>query len=268
LITGLELNEELELFALDVSRAELEADIVHESAKGLTEILAERGTGSAGGKSWSVVCLLESFAADQRDAHLVGSLGMCAHAGGTIVFAGAHDSLAGVGSIAESPRPENWTQSIAPEASAHWHMVRSLTESKSIGLALPRVLSRLPYSPTTDPVDAFDFIESPPGADHELLAWSNAATYCTLLLGRAFSNRGWSLDLQAGGEIDGLPVYVAESGPDRVAKPCAEAWLTDSAASRLLEKGLIPILSVQHRDAIRIPRMTSITGGPLNASWA
>lgn len=268
LITGLELNEELELFAVDVSRAELENDIFHDSARGLTEVLAERGARSAGGMSWSVVCLLESFAAGDRDAHLVGSLGMCAHAGGTVLLAGAHDSLAGTSSIAKSPRPENWTQSIAPEAAAHWHMVRSLTESGSIGLALPRVLSRLPYGPTTDPVDAFTFVESPPGADQDSLAWANGAIYCTMLLGRAFSQRGWSLDLQAGGDIDGLPVYVAQSGPDRVAMPCAEAWLTDSAASRLLEMGLIPILSVQHRDAIRIPRLTSITGGPLMASWA
>ncbi len=268
LITGLELDEELELFVIDISREELENDIRHDSARGLTEILVERTTTTAGAKPWSVVCLLESFAASAVDAHLVGSLAMCAHAGGTVILAGAHDTLAGVDSIASNPRPENWNQSIHPEAAAHWQLVRTLPESGSIGLVLPRVLSRLPYSRNTDPVDAFDFEESPAGSPHESLPWANAATYCTLLLGRAYTERGWSLDLQAGGDVDGLPVYVAESGPDRVAMPCAEAWLTDGAAQRLLEKGLIPVLSVQHRDAIRIPRMTAVNGAALVTSWA
>ncbi len=268
LITGLELGEELEIYALDVSREELRADICDNAARGLTEILAERGRDSAGGTAWSVVCLLEHFGANEADAQLVGGLGLCAHAGGAMLLAGARDDLAGVDSIAKDPRPENWNQSPGPEASAKWQVVRALPESASIGLALPRVLVRLPYCPRTDPIEAFDFDECPAGSSHESLLWGNPAVVTTLLLGRAFTERGWSLDGQASGDVDGLPVYVPDTSEDRVATPCAEAWLTDSAATKLLGKGLIPVLSVQHRDAVRVPQLISITGGAIEAGWA
>jgi type VI secretion system protein ImpC len=193
---------------------------------------------------------------------------MCAHAGGAILLAGARDDLAGVQSIAEQPRPEHWNDTPDPEAAARWAVVRALPEASAVGLAMPRVLARLPYSPAGDPIEAFAFDECPHGSPHESLLWGNPAIDCTLLLGRAFTARGWSLDPQQGGDIDGLPVHVASAGPDRAATPCAEAWLTDSAANRLLEKGLIPVLSVQHRDAVRVPRLTAINAGPLAASWA
>lgn len=265
LITGLELGEELDLHALDASRAEIASDISTNSARGLTEILAERP--AAGANPWSVVCMLERFGAEDADAQLVGALAMCATAGGTILLAGADDTLAGTDSIASSPRPENWTTPPGPEAEAKWRVVRSLPEAAAVGLALPRVLARLPYSPAGDPVATFEFIECPHGSSHEDYLWGNPAVACTLLLGRAFTDRGWSLGPQSGGDIDGLPVHVEAAGPDRTAMPCAEAWLTDSAANRLLEKGLIPVLSVQNRDAVRVPRLTAINGKPLAASW-
>lgn len=266
LITGLELGEELDLAAIDISRAELAADIRENAARGLAEILAERP--AAGSRPWSVVCLLEHFGATEHDAQLVGALAMCAHAGGAILLAGARDDLAGVASIAEKPRPENWTDAPDPEAEARWQVVRALPEASAVGLALPRVLARLPYSPAGDAIEAFAFVESPHGSPHESLLWGNPAVACTLLLGRAFTDRGWSLDPRSGGDIDGLPVHVAQTEPDRAATPCAEAWLTDSAANRLLEKGLIPVLSVQHRDAVRVPRLIAINAKPLAASWA
>jgi type VI secretion system protein ImpC len=268
MITGLELGEELDIFALDVSRDELKADICDNSARGLTEIFAERGRDSAGGRAWSVVCLLEHFGANEADAQLVGGLGMCAHAGGAMLLAGACDDLAGVDSIAAKPRPEDWTQSPEPEAGARWQVVRSLPESASVGLALPRVLVRLPYCPRTDPIEAFEFDECPAGSSQDSLLWGNSAVIAAILLGRAFTERGWSLDGQAGGDVDGLPVYVPDTSPDRTAIPCAEAWLTDSAATKLLGKGLIPVLSVQHHDAVRVPRLISIAGGAIEASWA
>jgi len=40
--------------------------------------------------------------------------------------------------------------------------------------------------------------------------------------------------------------------------PCAEVWLNDSNSDELLEQGLIPVQSVQRRDAIRLPRFQSI----------
>lgn len=268
LITGLETGEELQVFVLDADRAELEHDVFSNGARGLHALLTERPRSTPGGHPWSVICLLERFGGASTDAQLLGGLAVCVHASGAILLAGAHDRLAGADALARTPRPENWTTTLAPDDAAAWQLVRSLGEASSVGLALPRVLGRLPYGARTEPVDAFAFEELEGAGTHENLLWTNPAAHCTLVLGRGFTDAGWSLDPQAGGDVDGLPVYVPGSGPDRSAVPCAEAWLTDAASQTLLERGLIPVLSVQHRDAVRIPRLCAINGRALQASWA
>lgn len=268
LITGLETGEELQVWAFDVCRAELEHDVFHEGARGLHALLAEEPCNTPGGQPWSVICLLERFAAGAGDAHLFGALAVCAHASGAVLLAGGADELAGTDSIARNSNPDRWTQRPDPEGAEAWHLVRSLAEAGSVGLSLPRVLARLPYGPRTEPVEAFAFEECPPGWSHESLLWSNSAILCALLLGRAFSSRGWSLDPNAGGDVDGLPVFVPETGSDRAAVPCAEAWLSDAGSNRLLTLGLIPVMSVQHRDAVHVPRLCAIHGGPLCPAWA
>lgn len=271
LVTGLETGDELQLCVLDVSRAELERDVFENSARGLHALVAERPRSTPGGQPWSVVCVLERFAATPDDARLLAGLAVCAHAAGAVLLAGADDALVGAESIATHPRPEQWTRTMPADAAEAWGVVRSLPEAANVGLAMPRVLGRLPYGPRTEPVDSFEFEEcsTADGAcGHESLLWLNAAAHATLLLGRAFTDDGWSLDPNQGGDVDGLPVYIEEIDGEKSAKPCAEAWLTDTAAEALLKAGLITVMSVQHRDAVRVPRLCAINAGPLRPAWA
>ncbi|MBX3321835.1 MAG: type VI secretion system contractile sheath large subunit [Phycisphaeraceae bacterium] len=268
LITRLELSEDLTLSVLDASRAELADDLVAHRGAGLMDLLVERPRRTAGANPWSVICLLESFDATVEDAHLAGGLALAAHAAGAPLLAGASAGMIGSASIAEQPRPENWTQQTSADAGRAWDLVQSMPEAAALGLALPRVLLRQPYSPRTNPIDAFEFDECPPSSPHESYLWGNAAMCPTLILARGFAERGWMLDVESGGDIESLPVVVRGSGSDAIALPCAEAWLTDTASQRLLERGVIPILSVQHRDAVRVPRLCSIVGDRLAARWA
>jgi type VI secretion system protein ImpC len=41
-------------------------------------------------------------------------------------------------------------------------------------------------------------------------------------------------------------------------KPCAEALLTDEAVERILDNGLMPLVSLKGRDAARVLRFQSI----------
>ena len=47
-----------------------------------------------------------------------------------------------------------------------------------------------------------------------------------------------------------------------MAKPCAEALLTERAAVRLLESGLMPLLSFKDRDTARLARFQSAADPP------
>jgi len=64
-------------------------------------------------------------------------------------------------------------------------------------------------------------------------------------------------------EIEGLPlhVYQDDSG-ESVTKPCAEAWLTEDAAERLLDEGLMPVVSYKNQDRIRLVRFQSLASPP------
>ena len=57
-----------------------------------------------------------------------------------------------------------------------WNSLRQSEDSRYIGLAMPRVLARLPYGAKTKPVEGFAFEEDvTDGSDHHKYAWMNAA---------------------------------------------------------------------------------------------
>jgi type VI secretion system protein ImpC len=71
-------------------------------------------------------------------------------------------------------------------------------------------------------------------------------------------------------EIGGLPLHVYGKDDESELKPCAEVLLTDDAAERLLEDGLVPLVSFKNRDSVRVIRFQSIADPPqrLAGRWA
>ena len=65
-------------------------------------------------------------------------------------------------------------------------------------------------------------------------------------------------------ELDGLPLHVYEQDGDSELKPCAEALLTERAAGKMLESGLMPLVWLKGQDAVRLVRFQSMAE-PLSA---
>jgi len=55
-------------------------------------------------------------------------------------------------------------------------------------------------------------------------------------------------------EIDGLPAHLYREDGEPQLKPCAEALLTEGAANAMLDRGLMPLVSLKDRDAVRLVR--------------
>jgi len=109
----------------------------------------------------------------------------------------------------------------------------------------------------------------PDGSVHESYVWGNPALACLALLGQAFSQDGWSLHPGAVQDLPGLPLHVyAEDGDSRI-KPCAEVILSPRAAERLLDAGVMPLLSIPGHDAVRLARFQSLAAppAPLAGRW-
>jgi predicted component of type VI protein secretion system len=96
------------------------------------------------------------------------------------------------------------------------------------------------------------------GAMHESFLWGNGAFVAGHLLADLFRAEGWEMAASGPGELDDLPVFkFAEDGEAKV-KPCGEAWLSERTGERILELGVMPLLSIKGRGAVRLAGLQSV----------
>jgi type VI secretion system protein ImpC len=261
LVRRLDTDTDLKLYLLDVTRDELAADLGASEdlrSSGTYRLLVEQSVGTAGGQPWGVLLGHYTFDAGVEDVELLGRLARIAQQAGAPFLAAASPRVLGCASLAQTPDPDDWLPGQDSGAEQAWQALRHLPEAGHLGLALPRFLLRSPYGKDADPVEQFAFEEMAGGSFHENYLWGNPAVACVYLLGRAFNHSGWDFHPGALQEIEGLPLHVFAQDGDRQMQPCAEAWLTDRAAEAILRQGLMPLVSVRGRDAVRLPGFLSV----------
>lgn len=268
LISRLELDDQLKVSILDVSRDELIADLSTEdlSKSSLYKLLVEQTVGSQGGQPWAAIVGDYSFGPSQNDVALLARLGTIAQAAGAPFLAAADASLMGCKDLSQTPDPDNWKQ---PTDLSLWDKLREMAVAPSIGLAWPRMLLRLPYGKGLESIDAFDFDETAQNFSHQQYLWGNPAFACGYCLASAFREYGWSL--QPGGfmEIDDLPAHSRKIDGEKQVQSPAEAYLSDRAAGIIQGKGVIPLLAIKGRNAARFAGFSSIAqpSAPLAGQW-
>ncbi len=268
----LETDSSLKIALIDISKAELIADLAGAddlAATGVYRLLVEQTVGTPGAPVWAVLTGLYNFAPNPADASLLGRLAKIAQQAGAPFLAGASPLCVGCESLAETPDPDDWKWTPDADSEAAWSALRSLPEAKALGLLLPRFLLRLPHGRETTPVESFDFDEVPDGKSHERYLWGNPSLALTYLLGAAFTQAGWDMQPGMVAEIDNLPVHVFKEGGESVMKPCAEVLLSERAAERISERGIMPLLSLQDRDSVQLGGCYSLAGPgkPLIGRW-
>jgi type VI secretion system protein ImpC len=261
LVSRLETDILLKLYLLDISKAELSADLA--SAEDLRstwtyKFLVERAAETFGGVPWAVLAGNYTFDHTRKDAELLGRMAKIAKKAGAPFIAAAHSHLLGCESLAESPEPNDWKRQTDPEDGSAWGALRSLPEASYLGLALPGFLLRLPYGAHTDPIEYLEFEEMPDFSTHSHYLWANPCYACVFLLALGFSKYGWDLRPGITQDIDGLPMYVCQEEGEARIKPCAEVLLIERTAEIMLEKGLMPLISFKDQDKVRLARFQSL----------
>jgi type VI secretion system protein ImpC len=259
LVRQLETGSQLKLYLIDVSKQELAADL--KAAKDLRDsgiygLLVEQTVETPGAEPWAVIAGNYNFGSGTEDADVLSRMASIAHRARAPFLAEANAHLLGCASLASTPHPRAWK--MPQELAAGWAELRHRPEADSVGLALPRFLLRLPYGTKTLPLESFDFEEFPEAPAHEDYLWGNPAFAVALLLAQSFSAAGWDMRAGTVSEMDRLPLHVYEKDGESESKPCAEILLTEDAAERLLEEGLIPLVSFRDRDHARVIRFQSI----------
>jgi type VI secretion system protein ImpC len=132
--------------------------------------------------------------------------------------------------------------------------LREIPEAAWVGLALPRLLLRLPYGPRTSPIDSFEFEEMPGVPTHSHYLWGNAAVACLAVL-----VRGEAENLN----LDGLPAHTYKQDSDWVMTPCAEFLMTETQVLGLIDRGLMPLVSYKDRPLVRLAGFRAINSATL-----
>ena len=256
LVRRLDTDALLRVELIDVSSAELAADAARgaDIAESATyRLIADSSVGTPGESPWALLVGLFTIRPDAEDVMLLRHLASVARAAGAPLFAAAAPGLVGCPSFDTTPDVDDWSDVDLPE----WNALRGTASARSVGLAAPRFMLRLPYGGRDgEPCGIAGFEELSGPRSHEEYLWGNPAVLCALLLGAAFSADGWALRPQL--DVTGLPLHLVREEVAVTAKPCAEAILSDRAVSRMLGSGVIAVRSLKDGDAVRLARFQSI----------
>jgi type VI secretion system protein ImpC len=204
----------------------------------------------AGDKPWSLLVDCNVYGRGQEDAALLARLGTLAQEVDAAVVGGM-DWAAFSASFA------------SPEDERAWAALRHSAVATSIAVASPSLLQRLPYGKGTYPTERFAFTEqlSPPVPGRYL--WGSSAMAVAQLLAQSFAAAGgWDFAPGDESSLGDLPTHVTRQDGESVQTPCAQAWLPESKIDALIKEGLVPVVSVQGRGEVRIPRFQSIASPP------
>jgi len=257
LINNTETDEMLKIRVMNISKNDLGKTL--KKFKGtawdqspIFKKMYEEEYGQFGGEPYG--CLVGDYHFDHSppDTELLGEMAQIAAATHAPFIAGAAPTLMQMDSWQELSNPRDLTKIFQTPEYATWRSLRESEDSRYIGLAMPRFLSRLPYGASTDPVEEFDFEEDTGAADHSHYTWANAAFAMATNINRAFKLYGWCSRIrgvESGGAVEGLPTHTFPTDDGGVDMKCpTEIAISDRREAELAKNGFMPLLHKKNSD--------------------
>lgn len=265
LVSELNTDEDLSLHILDLTEEELSADLSAAGTDLSQSILARKLTQRTGAdaQSWDLIVGLYRWPAQHEQLNQLAALTAIAQAAGGVLLSAAMPDFVGARDFAAEPHSSDW-QTLDPEFQQHWQQFRQSALAPHLGLALPRVLLRLPYGAHSDEIESFEFTEQMPIPEQERFLWGNPAIACALAIGRYLLESGATDRLIGQLDIDDCPAYSYILEGETQLQACAEAYLGEQAALAINQQGLIPLLSFRHRNAVRVGGLSSCAEPPVS----
>lgn len=257
LINNTETDEMLKIKVLNVSKKD-----VHKSLKKfkgtawdqspLFKKVYEHEYGLFGGEPFG--CLLGDYEFDHRptDVEFLNGIAEISAAAHVPFIAAAAPTLMNMESWQELSAPRDLTKIFQTPEYASWRSLREAEDSRYIGLAMPRFLSRLPYGAKTVPIEEFAFEEDVEHADHNKYTWTNSAYAMAVNINRAFKFYGWCSrirGIESGGAVEGLPTHTFPTDDGGVDMKCpTEIAISDRREAELAKNGFMPLLHKKNSD--------------------
>lgn len=212
----------------------------------------EEEFGTPGGSPYG--CLMGDYAFDHSppDVELLAGFAQIAAAAHAPFITGTAPSLMNMSSWQELSNPRDLTKIFQTPEYAAWRSLRESENARYIGMAMPRFLSRLPYSNKNNPIEEFSFEEETEGANHDKFVWSNAAYAMASNITRSFKLHSWCSRIrgvESGGMVDGLPCHTFPTDDGGVDVKCpTEIAITDRREAELAKNGMMPLSHWKNTD--------------------
>ncbi|HMJ64012.1 MAG TPA: type VI secretion system contractile sheath large subunit [Candidatus Binatia bacterium] len=257
LVSNTETDEMLKIRVINISKKEVGATI--KKFKGtawdqspLFKKLYEDEFGSPGGQPYGALIGDYHFDHSPPDVEILGGMAQIASAAHAPFITGTAPSLFQMESWQELSNPRDLTKIFQSPEYAPWRSLRDSEDSRYIGMAMPRFLSRIPYGAKTNPVEDFAFEEDTEGADHNKYVWSNAAFAMGTNITRSFKLYGWCSRIrgaESGGMLEGLPCHTFPTDDGGVDMKCpTEIAITDRREAELAKNGMMPLSHWKNTD--------------------
>ena len=258
LVSNTEVDEHLKIRFMNLSKNDLRRSMkrfkgIAWDQSPLFKQIYEEEYGQLGGEPYG--CMIADYYFDHTppDVDLLGSIAKVASASHMPFIAGASPAVLQMDSWQELANPRDLTKIVTQNLEyAPWNSLRSSEDSRYLGLAMPRFLSRLPYGIKTNPVDEFDFEEDTDGSDHRKYVWSNAAYAMGVNINRSFKSFGWCTmirGVESGGAVDNLPCHTFPTDDGGVDVKCpTEIAISDRREAELSKNGFIPLVHRKNTD--------------------
>lgn len=257
LVNNTETDETLKIRVMNISKKDLAKTLQKFEGTAwdqspIFKRLYEDEFGTPGGSPYG--CLVGDYHFDHSppDVALLRSMSQVAAAAHAPFITGANPSLLNMDSWTKLADPRDLTKIFQTAEYAAWRSLRDSDDSRYLGLAMPRFLSRMPYGSKTNPIEDFAFEEDTEGADHSKYTWANAAYAMATNVTRSFKLYGWCSRIrgvESGGIVQNLPVHTFPTDDGGVDMKCpTEIAITDRREAELAKNGLMPLSHWKNTD--------------------
>lgn len=252
-----ETGETLKIRVLNASKKDLLKDLEKASEfdqSALFKKVYEDEYGIFGGAPYGTLIGDYEFGINQQDMALIERISNVAAAAHAPFIAAADPSLFGLDSFNQLGEPRDLASIFERKEAGYvkWRSFRESEDSRYVGLVLPHTLGRLPYDPTDNPVEEFNFEEDVDGTDHNKYLWSNAAYSFGTRITESFSKYSWLATIrgvEGGGLVQGLPTHTFKTDDGDVALKCpTEVAITDRREKELADLGFISLVHCKGTD--------------------
>lgn len=255
LVSQSETGEKLKVRVMNTTKNELLKDMEKATEfdqSTLFKKIYEEEFGMFGGASYGALIGDYEFGNHPQDLSLLEKISQVAAAAHAPFISAASPKMFNLDSYTELGQPRDLAKIFQSVDYAKWKSFRDSEDARYVALALPHVLSRLPYGAANVPVESFNFEEDVTGTEHDKYLWGNAAYALGSRLTDAFAKYHWTAAIrgvEGGGLVQGLPVHTFKTDEGDVALKCpTEIAITDRREKELADLGFIPLVHCKGTD--------------------